>query len=392
MSMSSVSRPLTYFDNGATSFPKPPQVAEAMVRYLTEVGGNYGRSFHSRAVESGSVIEQCRDRLAEMMDISQVEHLCFANNATHAANVILQGLTFADGAEVLISPMEHNATARPLKMLAETGRIKLVTLPSGSDGRILTEKIPGCINERTALVVVNHQSNVNGVIQPIADIRRALGYIPLMVDVSQSLGKVPVKVDSWKVDYLIFTGHKGLLGPTGTGGMFIRYPDRVNPLILGGTGSNSEHLSMPLVMPDRFEAGTPNIAGLFGLLAALEHRPEPRHSREQFLDLLDAIEAIDGFRILRAESLDNQGEVISLVHENLDSSELSWLLSSRAGIETRSGLHCAPLAHKHIGSFPDGTCRLSPSIYHTPADFEFLLDTLKGITRDNLKGSHRESA
>ena len=352
-----------------------------------EVGGNYGRSFHSRAVESGTVIEQCRDMLAEMMDISQVEHLCFANNATHAANVIIQGLTFREGAEVLISPMEHNATARPLKMLEEQGKITLKTLPAGSDGCIKVEEIPECINKNTALVVINHQSNVNGVVQPVEEISSALGYIPLMVDASQSLGKLPVKVDSWNIDYLIFTGHKGLLGPTGTGGMFIRYPDRVNPLILGGTGSNSEHLSMPLVMPDRFEAGTPNIAGLFGLLAALENQPEAQHSRDDFLNLLNAIEAIDGFSILRTEKQDNQGEVISLQHNCLDSSELSWLLSSKAGIQTRAGLHCAPLAHKHLGSFPGGTCRLSPSVYHTPADFEFLLTTLREISLEQLKES-----
>ncbi|MCL6271153.1 aminotransferase class V-fold PLP-dependent enzyme [Sansalvadorimonas sp. 2012CJ34-2] len=387
MSVSDKREPLAYFDNGATSFPKPPQVAEAVARYLTEVGGNYGRSFHSRAVESGTAIEQCRDMLAEMMDISQVEHLCFASNATHAANVIIQGLSFKEGAEVLISPMEHNATARPLKMLEEQGLIKLETLPAGLDGRIQVEKVSNYINKNTALVVINHQSNVNGVIQPVEEISDVLGYIPLMVDASQSLGKVPVKVDASKIDYLIFTGHKGLLGPTGTGGMFIRYPDQVNPLILGGTGSNSEHLSMPLVMPDRFEAGTPNIAGIFGLLAALENRPGSQHTREEFLNLLDAIEEIDGFRILRTEDQDSQGEVISLVHDEYDSSELAWLLSSRANIQTRSGLHCAPLAHKHLGSFPDGTCRLSPSVYHGQADFEFLLDTLRGISLEKLKES-----
>ncbi|WP_281646531.1 aminotransferase class V-fold PLP-dependent enzyme [Parendozoicomonas sp. Alg238-R29] len=374
---------LTYFDNGATSFPKPPQVAEAISHYLMEVGGNYGRSAHSRALKSGTTVEQCRDRLAEIMDISLVEHLCFASNATHAANVILQGLSFKKGAEVLISPVEHNACARPLKMLEEQGHIKLVTLPAGPDGRIIPNEIPALINSHTALAVINHQSNVNGVIQPVADIRKAADYLPIMLDASQSLGKTPVRVDEWMLDYVIFTGHKSLLGPTGTGGLYIRHPDRVEPLVLGGTGSNSEHLSMPLQMPDRFEAGTPNIAGIFGLLAALDNRPEPAHSHDDFLKLLDNIESIPGYSILRTENTDNQGEVISLNHSKMDAGTLAWELSSRFNIESRSGLHCAPSAHQHLGTFPHGTCRLTPSPYHTPEDFEYLLGALREVSQSS---------
>ena len=374
---------LTYFDNSATSFPKPEQVALAMVQYLTEVGGNYGRSAHSRAFESSSVVEECREKLAEIMGIERVENLCFANNATHAANVIIQGLTFPKGAEVLISPMEHNAIARPLKYLEDLGHISIKVLAAEADGLVSVGKIQEQLTPDTRLVVINHQSNVNGIIQPLQAIKTQLNDIPLMVDVSQSLGKYPVCVDHWDIDYLVFTGHKGLLGPTGTGGFYIRHPKTVTPLHFGGTGSNSEHLSMPTVMPDRFEAGTPNIAGIYGLLAALEHSPEPCHTCEDFQRLMASIHEIDGYQIQQTLHSEHQGEVISLIHATIDCGTLSWLLEKQFKIDTRSGLHCAPLAHQHLGSYPDGTCRISTSPMHTTDDFQYLLNALKSISREH---------
>ena len=377
--------PLTYFDNSATAFPRPVEVAQAMTRYLMEVGGNYGRSSHSRAFEASSVVEECREKLAEIMGIERVENLCFANNATHAANVIIQGLSFARGAEVLISPLEHNAIARPLKILEEQGKLTIKFLPAARDGLVDVELIPEHLNSNTQLVLVNHQSNVNGVIQPIQAIKQKIGDIPLLVDASQSLGKYPVCVDYWNIDYLVFTGHKGLLGPTGTGGFYIRRPETVTPLHYGGTGSNSENLNMPKVMPDRFEAGTPNIAGIYGLLAALENPPEPCHSRDEFLQLLAAINDFDGYHIQQTEDAEYQGEVISLTHDRIDCSTLSWLLEKQFQIDSRSGLHCAPLAHRHLGSFPDGTCRLSTSPMHTADDFRYLLNALATISREYVQ-------
>ena len=375
--------PLTYFDNSATSFPKPAEVAQAMTRYLMEMGGNYGRSSHSRAFESSSIVEECREKLAGIMGIERVENLCFANNATHAANVIIRGLSFAEGAEVLISPLEHNAIARPLKMLEEQGKITIKFLPAAKDGLVEIDRIQQHLNSHTQLVVINHQSNVNGIIQPVEKIKQRIGDIPLLLDVSQSLGKYPVCVDYWQVDYLVFTGHKGLLGPTGTGGLYIRKPQTVTPLHYGGTGSNSENLEMPGVMPDRFEAGTPNIAGIYGLLAALEHPVEPAHTREEFLQLLAAINDLEGYSMQLAGNPENQGEVISLTHNRIDCSTLSWLLEKQFQIDSRSGLHCAPLAHRHLGSYPDGTCRLSTSPMHSAEDFQYLLNALATISREH---------
>ena len=379
---------LAYFDNSATTFPKPAAVAQAMTRYLLEDGGSYGRSSHARAFRASAVVERCRERLAQLMDISQVEHLCFTNNATHAANVILQGIDFASTetvtkAEVLISPLEHNAIARPLAQLEDQGLITVRQLPASADGVVQPDRIAPLLTDNTRLVIVNHQSNVNGAIQPLAQVKQAIGQIPLLADVSQSLGKVPVQVDEWGIDYLIFTGHKGLFGPPGTGGLFMRQPDTVQPLHLGGTGSNSEHLAMPESMPDRFEAGTPNMVGIYGLLAALDNAPEPQHSRSDFLALMAAIEALPGYRIQRTENPDAQGEVISLRHDCIDAATLSWQLEKTFGIETRPGLHCAPLAHRFLNSFPDGTCRLSPSPLHTTADFDYLVTALAAITGES---------
>ncbi len=371
-------QPLTYFDNSATSFPKPPQVAEAVTRYLTEVGGSYGRSANKRCHEVAQVVEQCRDTLASVLGINDAGHLCFTANATQAANTVIRGMDFSAG-RVLISPMEHNALARPLEALRLAGKIQIDFLPAFPDGLIDVANI--CVPDDTRLVVVNHQSNVNGVTQPLATIRQAIGSTPLLVDASQSLGKVPFSAQVWGLDYVIFTGHKGLLGPTGTGGFWARDPQTVEPLLLGGTGSNSEHLAMPEFLPDRFEAGTPNVAGIFGLEAALSYPPEALHHRDDFQELLTAIQAISDFRLYAAEDFNQQGSLFSLTHKSLTSAELSWRLDDGFGIETRAGLHCAPLAHRHLGTAPDGTCRFSLSPYHAKADLDYLLNALIKVAR-----------
>ena len=374
-----VTQPLTYFDNSATSFPKPPQVAEAVARYLTEVGGSYGRSANQRCCTVARVVEQCRDTLAGILGIHDAGHLCFTANATQAANTVIRGMDLTGG-RVLISPMEHNAIARPLEALRQAGTIELDYLPAFSDGLIDVAHIS--VPDDTRMVVINHQSNVNGVTQPLPSIRQAIGHTPLLVDASQSLGKVPFNAEAWGLDYVIFTGHKGLLGPTGTGGFWARDPQTLEPLLLGGTGSNSEHLDMPEFLPDRFEAGTPNVAGIFGLEAALTHPPEASHHRDDLEELLTAIRVIPGFQLHAAADFAHQGSLFSLTHNILASSELSWRLDEGFGIETRAGLHCAPLAHRHLGTAPDGTCRFSLSPYHSNSDFDYLLDALTKVAKE----------
>lgn len=370
----------TYFDNAATSFPKPPAVAAAMSRYLNEVGGSYGRSAYSRAFDVARTVETTRDRLAERMGVRDAEHVVFAANATHAINLVLQSV-LRRGGRVLISPLEHNAVTRPLAAFAARCGASFEQLPHFADGRVDPDRIEELITPDTVLAVINHQSNVNGVIQPLAEIRRRLGAVPLLVDASQSFGSIPLAVDDWQVDFLAFTGHKALLGPTGIGGLYLRNPAAIEPLIYGGTGSSSESFDMPDFLPDRYEAGTLNIAGIFGLLAALDDPPASRHSREEFRRFIEELQSIPSLRVLCAERFQDQGDVVSFVQAGRDPATLGHMLFDRFGIETRVGLHCAPLAHQTLGTFPTGTVRVGVSLYHSAADFSYLTEAIRECIR-----------
>jgi cysteine desulfurase family protein len=368
-----------YFDNAATSYPKPPAVAAAVTRYLNEVGGPYGRSAYSRAFEVTRTVERTRDRLAELMGTRNADHVVFTPNATIALNQVIQSV-LSRGGRVLISPLEHNAVTRPLKEFACRYGATFDLLPHFADGRIDPDRIAGSLTPDTVLAVVNHQSNVSGLIQPIREIRERLGDVPLMVDASQSFGSVPLSVDDWNIDFLAFTGHKALLGPTGTGGLYMRKPASLEPLIYGGTGSASDSFDMPDVVPDRFEAGTQNIAGIYGLLAALEGKPESLHSLGEFHRLIEELKRIPSLRVLCADRFEDQGDVVAFFQPGHDPATLGRSLFDRFGIETRIGLHCAPLAHRTLGTFPTGAVRIGVSPYHTAADFDYLVESVKECT------------
>ncbi|RCK78951.1 MAG: Cysteine desulfurase [Candidatus Ozemobacter sibiricus] len=369
-----------YFDNAATSFPKPPGVARAMARYLDEMGGSYGRSAYPRAREVARLIERTRDRLAETLGTRLAEQVVFQPNATTALNTVLQGFSYHRG-KVLVTPLEHNAVMRPLAELARRGLLHWEVMPHHADGTVDLDRLPAAVTPDVRLAVVNHMSNVNGVVQPLAAIKERLGAVPVLVDASQSLGTVPLRTDEWNLDYVAVTGHKGLLGPTGTGALFLRRPETVAPLIWGGTGSRSDRFEMPDELPDRFEAGTANLAGLCGLLAALEERPAPRHELAAFLALLERLRRLPGMIVWAAADPAAQGEVASITVAGRDPADLGNRLAERFGIEVRIGLQCAPLAHRTLGTFPQGTVRLAPSIYHSPADLEFLAAALEEVVR-----------
>jgi cysteine desulfurase family protein len=369
-----------YFDNCATSFPKPAAVAEAMVSHLNETGGTYGRSAYPRILQSTKLVEECRDSLAALVGTAEGDKIIFTANATTALNLMIQGIC-KRGGHVLTSAMEHNAIARPLEHLRRLGWIEWELLESAPDGTIITEKIASKIRPNTILVAVCHMSNVNGMAQSPGEIKKAIGEIALLLDASQSLGSHPVLVDEWGVDFLAFTGHKSLLGPTGTGGAFVRRQELVEPLIYGGTGSGSDSLLMPSFLPDRFEAGTPNITGIHGLNAALKNRPVPRHTSADFADLLREVKTNRNYVVRCATDFANQGKLFSVVHHSLSSSELAHRFYEAFGIESRAGLHCAPLAHRHLGSFPNGDCRFSLSPYHTPEELNFLAKAIHDVGR-----------
>jgi len=369
---------LKYFDNASTSFPKPKEVAEEVFRYLHESGGPYGRSFYSKAIEVSRVIEEARSLLAELIGTKIPSRVVFTHNATHALNTVIKGLGISD-TEIVISHMEHNAVVRPLHSIAKMNNITIRYFPSFSDGKIDTDRINEVITKKTSLVIVNHQSNVNGVVQPIGEIKRQIGKIPILVDAAQSLGNIDIDADHDHLDYIAFTGHKSLLGPTGTGGLFIWENRNIQPLIEGGTGSFSESAESPDFMPDRFEGGTHNIAGIFGLKAALLNKPAPQHSIEDFINLIELLRGLPNYELYSPSDIRSNKTCFSINHKSLNCSELGIKLHEKFGIECRVGLHCSPLAHKFLGTFPKGTLRISVSDFHTPEDFLFLADAIKSI-------------
>jgi len=370
----------TYFDNGATSFPKPKQVAEEISRYLNKIGGPYGRSYYSRAIQVSKKVEETRSLLADLIGTKNSAHLIFTQNATHALNIVIKGLNLR-GKEVAISPLEHNAVCRPLQTLCQNQSASIRILPAFADGYIDTNRIEKAISKNTKLVIINHQSNVNGVIQPVAEIKKRIGNIPILLDCAQSIGIETLDTDQYNFDFVAFTGHKNLLGPTGTGGFYVKNAELLTSLIEGGTGSQSESIETPDFLPDKFEAGTPNIAGIFGLNAALKNPPEPGHTREELCQFIEEIRQISEVEIFTAHDKNRQGKLFSICSQKLEVSELGQIIADEYEIETRAGLHCAPLAHRFLGTFPRGTLRISPSIYHSAQDFGYLLDILKKIHR-----------
>lgn len=366
-----------YFDNGATSTPKPAAVLERISEYL-ELGGSYGRSASERSLKVADSVERCRELMADRLGVSNGDNISFTSNATTAINLVVNGMKLSDST-VYISPLEHNSVMRPLKALEDQNVIKIKLLPADQDGRVKVDDIK--LDCDCSLVIVSHASNLNGVIQPVADIKSKIGSTPMLLDVAQSGGSIPIMGDNWGVEFIAFTGHKGFMGPTGIGGLYIKDHRSISPSVLGGTGSASDSFDMPQFMPDRFEAGTPNIVGIYGLLGALESEIESLHTKLDYSDLLDKIGSIPSITIYGGKE---RSEIFSIVSDKLSVSEISYQLYDRFNIETRSGLLCSPQANRYVGTFPEGVCRLSLSPFHSKEDLDYLYRSLRSIFADNI--------
>ncbi|PKL45467.1 MAG: aminotransferase class V [Candidatus Riflebacteria bacterium HGW-Riflebacteria-1] len=369
-----------YFDNAATSFPKPQEVAKAISDYLNESGGTYGRAAYPRAFSAAQTVERLRDRMSAVIGTKLVDNIVFTSCATMALNTVIQGFSWKTR-KVMHTALEHNAVMRALSMMQSKHGLSLECMPAHGDGSIDLELLAQKDCSDVDLVVINHQSNVNGVIQPLEKLRAILGAVPILVDASQSLGTSLLKADEWGLDFVAFTGHKSLLGPTGTGGLFLRNPGLVAPLLYGGTGSASDKYEMPEAMPDRFEAGTPNLAGLCGLLAAVDHKPTGRYQMQDLALLLEELRKTPAISVFAAKDFSRQGTVFSVTAANLEPGAFGDRLYKEFNIETRTGLHCAPLAHRHLGTFPTGTVRFAFSPYHQTKDFEYLLEAIRKVAR-----------
>lgn len=363
-----------YFDNSATSFPKPPEVEIYIREYLLQ-GGTYGRGAYNRVFLASKRVEETRNLISNIIGTGLNSNILFTSNSTSALNTAIKGFNYKKG-RVLISPLEHNAVCRPLQHLKNLGVIEFDILPHCSDGLVDLISSKSIKFDLYDLVIVNHTSNVNGVIQPVSEIKEMIGSTPLLLDASQSVGKTEIRVDDWSIDYLALTAHKGLMGPTGVGSLFVRNSDSLSPFIHGGTGSLSESFEMPEHLPDKFEAGTPNILGIYGLYGAIMSNTERQYSWTSFISLLKELNKLRNLKLLAANNADYQSDVFSIKPLAQSVSDLSRVLYQNYGIETRSGLHCSPLAHQTLGTFPDGTVRFSLSKYHTDDDLEFLLNCL----------------
>ncbi|HDQ70751.1 MAG TPA: aminotransferase class V-fold PLP-dependent enzyme [Chloroflexi bacterium] len=365
---------MIYFDNAATSWPKPPAVLEAMAHFLNETGANPGRAAHRRAIASGRIVYEAREAVATLFNAPDPLRVVFGPNVTEALNLALAGYLRA-GDHVITSSMEHNSVMRPLRALEQAG-VKLTVVPCSPAGFLDPAGVEAAIRPNTIMVALNHASNVTGSILPVAEVGRICRQrdLLLLVDAAQPGGAYPVDVQADRIDLLAFTGHKALCGPMGTGGLIVG--DRVDvarlrPLKRGGTGSNSELEEQPDFLPDMCESGTPNAVGLAGLAAGVQWVLEQgvaairAHEVELTRRLIGGLQSIPGVTVYGGLDPERQTATVSFNVAGKAPSEVGLRLDDEYGIMCRVGLHCAPAAHKTIGTFPDGTVRFGLSTFNT---------------------------
>ena len=375
-----------YLDHAATSFPKPEPVYRAVDAAFRNVGGNPGRGGHRMTLEAGRMVLDARETAAAFFGVRDAASVVFTSGATASINQALFGL-LQPGDRVVTTSMEHNALSRPLHALEQRG-VVVERVAAGTDGRVTLEQIRAACSTPTRLVALSHCSNVTGTIQPIGEIGRWCRQhgILLLVDAAQSAGVLPINVEDDAIDLLAVAGHKGLYGPSGIGLLCVRPGLRLEPLIYGGTGANSSEIIPPTELPERLEAGTPNLPGIAGLKAGLDFLSETglhvlaARKQEQLQLLYAGLEKINGTRVFGPTSLENNGGVVSFLVEGRDPAEIGFLLDREYGILTRVGLHCAPEAHRTIGTFPGGTIRVSPGFFNTAEVIDLLLQAVASLT------------
>ncbi len=374
-----------YLDNAATSFPKTETVYRAVDAALRNFGASPGRGSHHLALAAGRIAFETREALAGFFGIADATRIVFTASATEAINFALFGL-LQPGDRVVTSTMEHNSVTRPLRALQERG-VTVVKVAADARGFVDPAGIRRACAEKTRMVVLSHCSNVTGTIQPIEEIgpwcRRA--GILLLVDAAQSAGWLPIHVDSLGIDLLAASGHKGLLGPQGTGFLYLRPGLSPTPLIYGGSGENSQSDLPPDDLPARLESGTLNTPGLAGLKAGVDFIQDEglarirRRESELTLQLVRGLQRLPGVRLYGPGDSPLQGPALSFTVDERDPAEIGFLLDRDHGICTRVGLHCAPDAHRTIGTFPRGTVRVSPGCFTTEAEIELLLAAVAAL-------------
>ena len=378
---------MVYLDNAATSYPKAPGVASAMADYVEKVGATINRSSYASAQEAGLVTLSLRERLCRLFNHPDPTHAVLTPGATAGLNMVIKGL-LRPGDNCLVSSMEHNAVMRPLVQLEREG-VVFERIPCDAQGRLRLEALSGMIKLNTRLVVMAHGSNVCGTVQDaeaVGKICRERG-VPFALDAAQTAGHIEVDFERFGLSALVVPGHKGLLGPQGIGALLLDadFARRLTPLVAGGTGSASDSEELPDWMPDRFESGTPNMPGVYGWEAALGWLEntgiETLENHEKTLSkrFMEGIYGLKNVKLYGATVHEGRTGVFSVGFLNCDNAEAAWRLEREFGILTRCGLHCAPSAHKTLGSFPEGSVRFSTGWANTEADIDAALSAIAAI-------------
>ncbi len=375
---------MIYLDNAATSFPKPSEVYNEVLKCMKSYAANPGRSSYDMAIKAASKIMETREEICKLFNIPSPFNLIFTSNATEALNIGIKGV-LEKGDHVISTVIEHNSVLRPLHSLSENG-VEVTLVSADKAGYVNIRDIKEVINKNTKMVIINHVSNVLGSVQDIKNIGNLLKSkgIIFMLDASQSVGAIPIDVEENNIDLLAFSRHKGLLGPQGTGGLFIREGIKLKNFKEGGTGSNSHFMIQPDFMPDQFESGTLNTPGIAGLGEGIKFINRigidniQKCEKELISYLLEELKKLSYIKIYGSDSVKRRGSVISFNIDGIDASIVGDQLNEE-GIAVRTGYHCAPLIHELIGTEYAGTVRVSPGYFNTFDDIEKLLVAIMRI-------------
>lgn len=375
---------MIYLDNAATSFPKPVNVYDEVLNCMKTYAANPGRASHDMALEASSKILDTREYISKLFNISDPLSVIFTSNATEGLNIGIKGL-LNRGDHVISTVIEHNSVLRPLDYLSKKG-VQVTLLGVDSNGYININDLKKEIRKNTKAFIINHASNVLGTVQNISaigDIARRSGII-FLIDASQSAGTIPIDVKKNNIDILAFPGHKGLFGPQGTGGLFIGDGISLKDFKQGGTGSNSNSMTQPDFLPDKFESGTVNTPGIAGLCEGIKFIDKvgikniQKYEESLTENLLKELKKLSYVKIYGPDHHENRSAVVSITIENMDSSQVGYSLNKK-GIAVRTGFHCAPLIHGIIGTCKSGTVRISPGYFNTHEDIESIVKAIKEI-------------
>ncbi len=379
---------IIYLDHAATSWPKPPAVLEAVQHALLHESANPGRGSHRMAVQASRTLLKARQQLARLLDVRNPVDIAFTANTTIALNMAIFGYV-RPGDHVIATMTEHNSVWRPLEALKRSTGIQVTYIPVDACGQLDLHEVDQAFTAQTRLLICNHSSNLLGSILPAAELAQLAHRhgARILLDIAQSAGHIPVKLQEWEIDMAAFPGHKGLLGPQGTGGLYIAPELDLSPWLYGGTGSQSEEADQPSVRPDRYEPGTPNTPGIAGLAAGVQYVLDQgiesiaAHEQQLVARLWDGLSDIKGLRVLGPAADEPRTGIVSFVMEQQDPAQIAFQLDRQYGIAVRAGMHCTPLAHRMAGTVATGAVRASVGYGTTEQHVDQLLEAVQFIHR-----------